>query len=498
MKQSVTNGYLSILAPLLLLFIVLWGGTFSAVMVGGDEGMETAKVFMLAHYKTIVAEMWNDQPWLYSLLFAVVEYLHGPTVQLMRLFSFMAICSFLLTVQWALGSTLKSFERIIMGFLFLLAAQTCSLAFSAMVELPACLISVVVSVLLLKKVDRGTPTVVMALGVGHALCLQMKFTAVVAIVPMIATIFLVNRASFVQRLSQWALGFIGGFVVIALISPRFNLSELIGTHLLANQHSQDQRKLDWLLFPKDIFIDLGLWSACLGGIFVGIQNPQLRRWVIFFTSELIISLIFAAFQRPYWLYYLVQFAIPFSALGAIGLGHGIRKAYAKIKSADETAISELWIINTALSLSLIFGFSLPRTVLDVKRLASLDQIAKDKFIAGVKEAKLSGHQLYTRDVQYSLYFRSPTIPQITVPSLKHYLADAALTNSGLAIVTNAMPDLILVNMGQELTNHAWLGFVTNNYQLLLYDHSKQLWLRENAMPANHSVLVDTRISLLGL
>ena len=77
----------SLLVPALFSLVFAFHPLWNALAVGGDDGFELCKSLLLARDPAAATQMWNDQPWLHTMLVAFLFKVFGPAAGIVRVFS---------------------------------------------------------------------------------------------------------------------------------------------------------------------------------------------------------------------------------------------------------------------------------------------------------------------------------------------------------------------------------------------------------------------------
>ena len=126
----------------LLLVIALVAPLEEGIAIGGDDSFELGKSLLLARDPGLADRMWNDQPWLHTLLTARLFRLLGEHAAIPRLFTLLSTAALLWALWRLVGLAfhrdrgLGALAGGVAGVLYLTAPESSILACSAMIGPP--------------------------------------------------------------------------------------------------------------------------------------------------------------------------------------------------------------------------------------------------------------------------------------------------------------------------------------------------------------------------
>lgn len=300
-------------------FLFFATGAWRQTVVGPDDPFELVKALFLSRHRELGHLIWNDQPWLHTLINAQGLKWFGDDVLWPRLFQMLSVTAFWCALGWlsyprmgAVGLTATA--------LFLVSNQhTFPLWFSVMLE-PAALAWACVAAALLSLPDRVPPAwrVVLS-GLVMAAATHMKFTAAVTAPGLVTLVW--ARYGFwagLRMLPWWLGGFAGGFFLFLLLSPSFRWEWLLEAHWKARSAAGGSP--DWPHL-SEYFLRTGwipLTVAAVWGLATLFRKPRpaVGWWAVGVLGG---AAAFALMARPWWMQYELQWQIPMACLGALAM-----------------------------------------------------------------------------------------------------------------------------------------------------------------------------------
>jgi 4-amino-4-deoxy-L-arabinose transferase-like glycosyltransferase len=209
----------------------------NVVRIGGDDGFELSKAFLLFRKPGMTSQMWNDQPWLHTMVTAAAFHVFGPTAVIPRLISLASLIVILISAAYIMKGRCGLLEHAAFGALFITGSQALPLSTSAMLELPAAAAGMAGSAIACVAIRRRNWRWSVMTGVLLAICAHIKLTGL--IVAPAVFVFWITCSGLRRGLKQSGCsmaGFLVTFCALAALSPRFSLHELLSSHLAAAMH----------------------------------------------------------------------------------------------------------------------------------------------------------------------------------------------------------------------------------------------------------------------
>jgi len=442
----------------------------SAFQFGESEGYELMKGFLCSLGHDLYGPFWNDQPPLHTALLCLLFKIFGPSLLVARLLA--------LGFGALLVGSLYELARICAGHLAGITTTLILIAWSSFVRLsasvmldPAAMALALVSVLLLMKAFRNgrKPEItecrfgispLVASGVVMGLAIQTKLT-VLMFLPAISIEFLPMWSAFSRMKDEnpgareaigpwhltfiWVGGLLVGVVAVRLLFPAETTNDLFYSHFseatrssLGGQYGFDPRFFsnEWIfIIPAIVGVITVFWTKdwlCLG--------PA----ILFLTVCLV-----HFFQRPFWFYYTLHFAIPTAWLLGIFVArlsrqilHSPTNGTSKLRSYKYYFGFLIWASALAL-----LAAHLPERIQVALRSVIHVQLAEDNRI--VKELRNHSKQaqwVFADSAIYAFHVGKPIPPEIAVIPEKRFWSKQISESQVATIITKYRPELIVVGL----------------------------------------------------
>jgi len=295
------------------------------VTVGRDDHWEILKVHFAVREPELLPRVWNDQPWLHTLLNARLCQWLGEGLPVMRLFTVGSVAAMWAAVVW-LGRGALGFVGVVSAALLVAGWRYgMPLQFSFMLEPAAWSWAFVAAGLLYRTGGRLPAWQATLSGAVMGAAMQMKLTAVLVAPGLVLLCWRVYGLRESLRLVvPWGLGWAASFGLVAWLSPNFRWDWLLGSHWAANQAAETVPGLlsgaRWPWSTPDCLV------ALVAGGF-GLLGLRRLGWPpvgVFAVGVLVGALLFRAVARLWWDYYELHFVWPLSILGGLGIAEAVR------------------------------------------------------------------------------------------------------------------------------------------------------------------------------
>ncbi len=304
-----------------------------------DEGVNLVKALLLGRGFTLYSQIWSDQPPLFTDILERWLAWFGQSVTAARflvlLFSALLLWSFFQlarrSVSWpaALAATVA----------LVLSEEYVRLSISVMIGVPALALAMLSVYLFVVASDTSRPWLMAASGLVMAASLQIKLITVLVALPLAA--YLALDLAFCLRARRniraslgpaiaWSAALIAGFVAIALLTPAYDLDQILGTHAVqqagaAFELGENVRFL-WQAFVRHAPLIL----LALAGAVWAIRRRL--RLALLPGAWLAITLAALLYQKSLHYHYVMLLAIPLAWLAAFGID-GCIAAFTRIKNS---------------------------------------------------------------------------------------------------------------------------------------------------------------------
>ncbi len=495
--------------------LVLWALGLpldSALALGGDDGFELCKSALVARRPDLAPQMWNDQPWLHTLLHGTLFRWVGEHAALPRLFSLVSLGALLGAATHLLRGSLNGVGGLALSGFLLAGEWMPTWSVAAMLELPAISWALAAAALAATPPGAMKRWRWMAAGVLLALACHLKFTALVVLPAWLAMIRARKPARHRGATVVWtALGFVLAFSLLVRWSPSFDLESLILPHLplvsgpVAAEMAQYRPRWAWIL---------GDPAPLLAALFA-LAHPgfKRRRAARAFTLVLLGTAAAVALgHRPWWQYYLIHFQIPLAMLGAVGvtwLSRRLRRAWRESLRADPPAKSGLsapagsgpalagLIMSAAAVAALWGGFALPRMMQELKELNDSPTAQSSRLVQTLRRYQDRIRWCYTEDRTAAFHAGVLIPPELVVLSRKRFWHGYLDEQRRANWIRFYAPEALIIPEARRRQNPAFARWLDRHYKLCAREYNLECWLSESLNPEPLPT-TEHRLELFGL
>lgn len=271
---------------------IIWQS--SGLVLGGDEGMEAAKVALMTLTPDAVPSAWNDQGWLFTRWLSMFA---GKDTTSLRLASFALTLPIPLVVGLMLVRSGPSWTPPLFSLLVFSQLGSPMLA-SATMEPAAIGVGTLAALPIL--MPWKSPFKYVAAGFIGAIGLHLKLTAAFALVPAAFLAFEAGAVSLVI----FSAASLCGFSLFAALVPNISFGVMLQSHT-----ARPPQPILWTA-----------WVASCGGLIgiltlLGIGRRGFGSWAAGLFSTTIILTVY----DPVWTYYSAHFWIPGAAIACFGI-----------------------------------------------------------------------------------------------------------------------------------------------------------------------------------
>lgn len=294
------------------------------VQLGPDEGMEFAKMLLFSKEPSLVAQAWNDQPWFMSVVLAQV---FKGSVLAAREFTVISVLLCGVVISWVSRGIGAGRWSIWFPLLFLTWTDVLPMCMNAMVEGPAWALTFCALMLFYFGLRQQTTWMVAVAAFMAAVGCGIKLTALMLGPSFLTCVIMVLAGSNRPKWSVLAklVGISMVIFSISLYGILFSgpansfvdlwLSHRQAAHLMPNSEKA-QHSFGIMHFVQR--------PAILAAVLLGLWRMWRDRSSFLVCCgfvPLISSVLVHVWNRPFWFYYTLHFALPASILASAGIGY---------------------------------------------------------------------------------------------------------------------------------------------------------------------------------
>ena len=457
---------------------------FTQYIVGGDEGVELIKGMQLPE----LGGVWNDQPWFYSMLINFIEKVGGSVAQphaVMRFLSVLAAVGILWIITNLVPTRNQAYLRIFAALLWIAWPWASIMSFSATPDVLVLFLSFAAIYLSICGEAAASLRSWKYLGSGlvYALACHTKFTALLYL-PAILISFIFskvicdpsgNRSWTRQRMIKiaiaflyWAAGFGFMFGAITLMSPSWNINLLWGSHARASISTE----VDAPAYAFSIVELIGNWEAFSLGILGFAVLFGRGDWLLLSVSTISVCVPLAIHlnHKPWWSWYTLHFAPGLILLALFGVNRII-----EWNDRSKTVASRCSLIALALLLSLVGTEVSSRLWREDER----DTWESSSGIVDmIKTLTPRPKRMFTQDYLVSYYSKTPVLPNLAVLTFKRFWSGDINEMQVWKVVSEAVPDVIVLRHFQyDEVNVEARKWIDANYSASFKDGKRVLLVR---------------------
>ncbi len=452
-----------------------------------DEGIEAMKALLVARGYSMYAEIWSEQPPLFTYLLAGTFRLFGFEVDVGRtlvlVFSAVLVGSsfYLLYLTWGAWHALAGAATV-----FLLPYYT-TLSVSVMIGLPSiALAGVSLLMLALWHRQRYRLWLVLSAAALAASVLVKVFTVFLVPIFMIGLVLGEKHrpdapdSALLAPALLWSLVFAGltATLGLGLVGPG-NLSQLFDVHFLARQSGMEA------LYPGTHPIAWHLreaWAvlllAGLGTIFALVRKNWLSIYLLAWLGAAILLL---SFHRPVWYHHQLLVTFPAALLAGIAAGEGLLLITWLLRRSKLPLLRRLLAFAALAGFALLLADRTPRVVPDMVRPPYFAAADHAPWPEQMFLVKMSNHAPETRWVvtnlpMYAFRVGLPVTPFLAVMSEKRLSTGELSEEQIIQIVDEVNPEQVLIGRRSFPELEAYLE---QDYRLLYSRGKRLLYLRRD-------------------
>ncbi len=302
-----------------------------------DEGVNLVKAMLLGRGFTLYSQIWSDQPPLFTAILQRWLAWFGQSVTAARflvlLFSALLLWSFFRSARRSASWPAALAATVALA----LSEQYVRLSISVMIGVPALALAMLSVYLFILASDTRRPWLMITSGLAMAASLQIKLITVLVALALAAylafdfVLCLRARRSIWSSLAPaaaWFAALIAGFVTIALLTPAYDLDQILGTHTVQQAQAAFEFGNNVAFIWEALVRHAPIVVLALAGGLWAIRKRQ--RVALLPGAWLAITLAALLYQKSLHYHYVMLLAIPLAWLAAFGID-GCIAAFTRIK-----------------------------------------------------------------------------------------------------------------------------------------------------------------------
>lgn len=315
-----TKRALSLLGVVVALYFVavfVTSDVSHAFVIGGDDGLELSKSLLLKRQPHSAVNMWNDQPWLHTIITASLFKVFGEKAWVPRLMSIVSTFVLIACINLYYSRYMSLIALAAVDVFLLTADEFNYMAFSGMTELPVIAWATIATLICAVASRMNNCSVLIASAIIYAAALHIKLTTLILMPCIVASCFLISIRRGISNLAIFGLSCAAANVILLAISPSFNLRQIWSTHAdasctLAIVGTDYVFKWVYLLQNPALLLASGAGMWCL------LKN---KSWsILLLPATFLTSIVcFTLLQKPWWKFYLIYFDLPLAVFAGFGL-----------------------------------------------------------------------------------------------------------------------------------------------------------------------------------
>lgn len=492
----ITRNQVILLGVLVASLLVCLGWTFplnEAFLIGADDKFELNKAQFLARQPELISRLWNDQPWLHTVIIAQAFRAFGEHAAIPRVGTMLCTFGMILACWHILGRRGTLLEWILFSCFYFTSTEALGLSFSAMVEPPAMSLALLaIACTLTGKVKQSVTRPYIA-GLIMSGAAWIKLTALM-LGPAWLALLLVRQgvASTARMLPRLALGFLAGTLLVIIISPPFTFESIWLTHQRSHQIAVADAEHT---FPVKIF--LTDWTIMLPAALAVIRlfrnfrspDPATLFALVWVVTDYVIHL----WHRPWFDYYAIHFHIPLAILAARGAGWAITSAWRGMyapwvsasvepapsersrRGSEETVAGSIALC-AALMVAGWFGIRFPKFWDEVKSVQAREKAGDNLFVPVIQKYADKANWIYHADDEIAFHAGVLQPPELIIMSYKRLALGSLNKQSIFEIVQTTKPDLLLLRREGEGKDRRFVQFLADrSYVRIMWSSGMDLW-----------------------
>ncbi len=481
----------------LTLAVWVWVSVLSRgyVEIGPDEGMEMAKALLLAKAPAEANRAWSDQPWLYAKVLSWLWQVSGHEWLAGRLFTVLVASAWLLVISRLMPRGCSAIHGLWGGLFLVTWPQFLPLSCSMMVEVP-CIGLATLALVPLMGVRRLTLWHCAGSAVLAGVATSLKLVALLALPAWLIAVAQAGQAtthhsgnpaeanhavvSATRRLIVWSAAFLVVVGCLLPIGPGGPQQWLLLPHLRSERLLWQTGDSLHAFSPSLLLPTASALVSAAVGLALLRKQGRLREAAVP-AALLVVPLVVHSFHRPFWSYYLLHFASGAAALGGWGLGEILRQTWQELRRprvGEATTHFERHLIAGTLLGAAWFSVDVDRSLLDLQRLQGNQRLRESVLVQTLKQAVPRIHHAYSRDSAFLAQANCLAVPKLTITPLKRFWSGDLTETQVLDLVSEQLPEALLLRVDRELGDPAWQRLLTARYTHVVTDRGLALYLHQ--------------------
>jgi 4-amino-4-deoxy-L-arabinose transferase-like glycosyltransferase len=445
----------------------------TAFQFGESEGYELIKGYLCSLGYELYGSIWNDQPPFHTGLLCLLFKWFGPSLLAARLLA-VGFAALLIGIVYELARRSAGHWGGITAAVVLLAWSVfMRLSVSVMLDPAAMALALLSSLLLLVALDkRGSGRalnerrdaanigILAASGMVMGLALQTKLTAVMFL-PAIVLEFLrsaglsdekqnnialrhIISGRFWLPVLGWTMAMAVGVVAVWLFFPSESLDDLLRSHFsrdtivaLGGRHGFELKAVsrEWIFIAP----------ATVSAIWILVNRES--KWVfplILFLTVCVVHL----FQRPFWFYYTLHFAIPTAWLAGIFVGAVWKRIWSispdLISGRPKASLSG--IAACSVVVGLLATSVLVRLGWAWRSISEAELLVQNPVVREINRHSKNALWVFSDNAIYAFHARKPMPPEIAVIPEKRFWSSQTSVVDIRNVVQQYRPGIVYVHL----------------------------------------------------
>ncbi len=474
-----------------------------AVELGGDEGMELAKVLVLRSGEA--GNCWNDQPWFFSQILRLVLACFGDNIVVPRVMVALFAMGLLCAVTKTVFGRVRLITLLPVACFWLLSPHILDLNVSAMLEIPSFAVMTLAIAMTRMSCESGKWGHFVASGVLAGAACQLKLITAMYAPALILWVVLGSLFPEVVGTKQVAVDsgadrYMRAVRNLALVGAAAGLA--FGTimalapswrwDLLWDNHAKASSSYEVLANRNYEFTWRYLWyheESLIGGFLGIICLVWRRQWLPFaalvamYGAAILIHLN----HKPYWYFYYVHIAIPASALSAYGLVTCIEVILTLAGGERDwrwVAVTTGSVAGASLLIGSAVVFGVPRFRNQWQELNMAEKGQESPVLAAIRANSRGRATMFSRRPIFYFHSRLTPIPDLALLVKKRFWSGDLSEQSVVTKVIAGKPDLLHLDRRHYPPTSPINAFLQDGYTLVWNQGADEVWIRTRSLPAN--------------
>jgi hypothetical protein len=472
-----------------LIAVGLLGIIRDPLIMGPDEGMELSKSLLISRAGADVTGVWNDQPWLYSQIYAHVFHNEIAAARIATFCCYVAFCGLMvfLCIDEVHPLALAVFPWLLWGWNELL-----DLTLSSMCEVPAICLAAVGMLLLCRPGNSWARILISGGLVGFAA--GIKLTGGLMAVALPAVLIRREIGPPGSRAGGWRsrclaggllwLGAAAAAILAGIwISPDFKPENVWGVHFRISSENLADIRRHHIGF-HDLLSAPGCLLLAVFGAFQGLRSSSgpVRTVATWAAITACTSLAINAGHYPFWFFYRLHYALPLCVLAVFGADSIVRSAVSACRRrggyGEQPAVLHLGCA----AIALFIAFDGRQLLTQSQNLFSKPATDSDPIVQRLVRYSGRARFAYSNDNMRIARAGLQMLPSLTITSLKRFWSGDLNEASLVAAIETNNVDVLLLQLRLDGEGKGWESLLTNSYVRVFSTDEKVLYLNSRLDP----------------